>query len=160
MADWALPERHPYPDLYDASLALLVALQGDCWPAAYVHWELTLLSEAGFALDLSHCAVTGQTNGLAWVSPRTGRAVSQQAGLPYADRLLPLPPFLWDQEQSFPEGADDPLVAQGLRLTGYFLHHRLEVPRDRPLPDARHRLLGRLARMAAQEGEAENAANS
>lgn len=160
MADWALPERHPYPDLYDASLALLVALPGDHWPAAYVHWELTLLSEAGFALDLSQCAATGQTDDLAWVSPRTGRAVCKQAGLPYADRLLPLPLFLWDQDQAFPQGAADPQIIQGLRLTGYFLHHRLEVPRDRPLPDARQRLLGRLARMAAEGGDAENTVNS
>jgi DNA repair protein RecO (recombination protein O) len=160
LADWALPERHPYPDLYDASLALLVALAGEHWPAAYVHWELTLLSQVGFALDLSGCAVTGQREGLAWVSPRTGRAVCAEAGRPYADRLLMLPGFLWDDSQPLPRGVIDPDIGQGLRLTGYFLQHRLEISGNKPLPAARSRLLERLQRAAITLAAAENSGNS
>jgi DNA repair protein RecO (recombination protein O) len=160
LADWALPERHPYPDLYDATLALLVSLPGEHWPAAYVHWELILLAQVGFAVDVTCCAVTGQRDGLTWVSPRTGRAVCAEAGRPYAERLLPLPAFLWDENVPFPSGIVQPDIAQGLRLTGYFLHHRIEVPGNKPLPDARGRLLERLERAAGALGSAENAGNS
>lgn len=111
-----LAEREPHEALYEATISLLDRLgQAQDWPAAYVAWEVMLLSEIGFPLDLSTCAATGASEELIWVSPRTGRAVSAAAGAPYADRLLPLPAF-------FAGGAPDAEgIAQGLRLTGHFL---------------------------------------
>lgn len=111
-----LPEREAHGNLYNATVSLLDALgTNPGWPAAYVGWELALLSELGFPLDLARCAATGGEDDLTWVSPKTGRAVSAAAGQPYADRLLPLPGFLTGGEET-PAG-----VWQGLRLTGYFM---------------------------------------
>ena len=84
----ALPEREPHPDVFASFAALLEALDSTTdWPARYISWERDLLAELGFGLDLDRCAVTGITTDLAYVSPRTGRAVSRAAGLPYRDRL-------------------------------------------------------------------------
>lgn len=131
-----LPERDPHPDLYAALLTLLrrMGAQAD-WPADYVRFELLLLGELGYALDLASCAVSGVADDLAWVSPRTGRAVSRAAGLPWSSRLLPLPPFLVEAVD-----ADDRQIADGLRLAGHFLRRHVFEPADRPLPVARDRL--------------------
>lgn len=137
-----LPEREPHPQLYNATVGLLDSLGADPgWPAAYVGWELALLSDLGFPLDLSACAATGGTTDLTWVSPKTGRAVSRAAGAPYAERLLPLPGFLAGGEMA---EADIP---QALRLTGYFLKHWVapSVGAHAP-PPARDRLEARLGR--------------
>jgi DNA repair protein RecO (recombination protein O) len=113
------------------------------WPVLYLRWELGLLAELGFGLDLSACAVTGARDGLAFVSPRTGRAVTAAAARGWEDRLLPLPPLLTGG------AADGPGIAAGLRLTGHFLHRGLAAdPGARPLPEARVRLLDLLARAA------------
>src|SRR5437764_59892 len=94
------------------------------WAATYVVWECDLLAALGFGLDLRTCAVTGTSDDLAYVSPRSGRAVSRQAGLPYHDKLLPLPAFLW---RDAPGDAAD--IAAGLAMTRHFLlHHLLEPP--------------------------------
>ncbi|SEA76627.1 DNA repair protein RecO [Rubrimonas cliftonensis] len=136
------PEREPCPELYAATRALFDRLAdpgGDNaqgWAAAYARWELGLLSALGYGLDLSACAATGATENLVWVSPRTGRAVSAQAGAPYAERLLALPAFLRDGGLAAPED-----VAAALRLTGCFLE-RIE-PRGAPVPAARRRLAAR-----------------
>ncbi len=139
-----LPERESYPDLYNATVALMdaIGVRPD-WQAAYVAWELALLAELGFPLDLSACAATGATDDLTWVSPKTGRAVSAAAGAPYADRLLPLPEFL----TGGPVAADD--LFRGLRLTGYFLKNWVapSVGAHAP-PPARERLETRLAARA------------
>ena len=117
--------------------ALLDALEeSEAWPAAYVRWEVGLLRELGFGLDLTACAATGVTEGLVWVSPRTGRAVSAEAGEPYRDRLLPLPGFLVGEGPATP---DD--VVAGLRLTGHFLGEH-----GAALPAARDRLVDGLSR--------------
>lgn len=142
-----LAEREPHADLYAATVSLLDGLGRDAgWPAAYVGWELALLLEIGFPLDLSACAATGATEDLAWVSPRTGRAVSRAAGAPYADRMLPLPKFLLGGPV---EAAG---VAAGLRLTGHFLKSWAApaVGAHAP-PAARERLEARLARGAAPD---------
>lgn len=108
-----LAEREAHGALYAATVGLLDSMATDeAWPAAYVGWELALLSELGFALDLGRCAATGDTEALRYVSPKSGRAVSRDAGAPYADRLLTLPAFL---------GGEAGGVAEGLKLTGYFL---------------------------------------
>jgi DNA repair protein RecO (recombination protein O) len=140
----ALPEREPHPALWQRTLALMDALGVEGWTAGYVRWELCLLEEIGFGLDLSVCAVTGATEGLAYVSPKSGRAVTAQGAGEWADRLLPLPEGLSGQGPLGPEA-----VRMGLRLTGYFLDRELRpVLHDRPLPEARSRLVDLLGRPA------------
>lgn len=138
----ALPERDPHPGLYRATTALLDAL-GELpdWPRAYLAWEVRLLEELGFGLDLSACAVTGAREDLAFVSPRTGRAVSRAGAGPWADRLLPLPPCLTGAPP-----VDAAELAAALGVTGHFLDRHLAPARGgRPLPAARSRLLALLA---------------
>ncbi len=152
VAESALPEREPHPALFLATEALLEALAetgDDVWPAVYIRWELGLLGELGFGLVLSACAATGQTDELVFVSPRTGRAVSRDAGAPYEDKLLRLPGFLAPAPQSSARlAAGD--IGDGLRLTGYFLARHVFDPLNRPLPGARERLSDLL------EGEGES----
>jgi DNA repair protein RecO (recombination protein O) len=138
----ALPEREPHGDVYQDLGRLIAALDSIDWAASYVAWECTLLAALGFGLDLTGCAATGVNDDLAYVSPRSGRAVSRSAGAPYHDKLLPLPGFLWRGVTAEP--AD--LVA-GLMLTGYFLHRHLLEPQGRTLPEARGRLADRLRRL-------------
>jgi DNA repair protein RecO (recombination protein O) len=141
VAAGALPEREPHPGAYLAFQALSEALRHpDIWPAVFVRFEAGLLQDLGFGLDLSKCAATGAVDDLVYVSPRTGRAVSRQAGEPYKDRLLPLPPFLLSA-QSRLEAGD---VAAGLDLTAHFLEAFIFNPMNRPLPPARLWLVDRL----------------
>ena len=134
-----LPEREPHEPLYAATVELLDAMgRADDWREAYVGWELMLLAELGYALDLSRCAATGATEDLAWVSPKSGRAVSAAAGAPYAERLLPLPVFL---------GGATGGVAEGIRLTGHFLAAWVAPAfGGHAAPEARARLAERLSR--------------
>ena len=133
-----LPEREPHPALYLATLALLHDLAEAEWGAAYVRWEAAFLAELGYGLDLTSCALTGVTEGLSHVSPRTGRAVSAEAAEPWRDRLLALPSFLARGNDTGPEA-----VAQGLALTGHFLNRLFEEMYHRPLPKPRERLTER-----------------
>ena len=139
----ALPEREPHQPLYDRLLALMTTLaqdgDGASWREDYVRFELALLAELGFGLDLSACAATGMTADLAFVSPRSGRAVSLGAGQPYRDKLLELPAFLGGSGASKPGD-----VLRGLALTGYFLEQHL-FPPPQGLPPARGRLADLLA---------------
>jgi DNA repair protein RecO (recombination protein O) len=129
IVDAALPEREPFPEIF-ADLEQLIALLTDdtsnvpelSWLTAYVRWEITLLIDLGFGLDLSHCAVTGETEGLAYVSPKTGRAVTAVAGHGYRDRLLVLPAFLARDDVLATDAAD---LLAGLRLTGHFLERHV-----------------------------------
>lgn len=133
----SLPEREPHPAILDGFEILLGALEDDSvWPVIYVKWEIGLLAELGFGLDLAHCAATGTTEDLTYVSPRTGRAVSTAAAMPYKERLLPLPAFLIDRNAE----AD---IASGLQLTGYFLENHVFQHRDTEIPAARRRLAER-----------------
>jgi DNA repair protein RecO (recombination protein O) len=141
----ALPEREPHPDVFASFAALLETLDSAAdWPARYIGWERDLLAELGFGLDLDRCAVTGIMTDLAYVSPRTGRAVSRAAGLPYHDKLLTLPGFLWRDEP-----ADRAQIALGISLTEHFLVHHVFLPQGRTLPAARLRLAERLRQPAA-----------
>ena len=149
VSERALPEREPHPACYEGFLALLRALEGDHWAEAYVGWELALLAELGFGLDLASCAAGGDNDQLAYVSPRSGRAVSLAAGEPYRDRLLALPGFLIGRGDGGPGE-----VGQGLRLTGYFLERFVFGPQDRPLPAPRRRLAERFPDPAARSTEA------
>ena len=141
----ALPEGQPYPRLYSALEGLLDAIEAAPsaagWGAALVRYELLLLAELGFGLDLESCAVTGGNDRLVAVSPKSGRAVSAAEAEPYAGKLLPLPPFVRDGgAASWVE------IAQGLHLTGHFLMRDVLTDRSAPLGEARSRLVDRLRR--------------
>ncbi len=137
----ATPERQAYPQLYDALIVLVEAMpHADIWPALYTRFELGLLSALGYGLDLSRCAVTGQTEGLAWVSPRTGRAATYEVGAPHADLLLRLPTFLVDADAELKSGD----VADAFALAGHFLERRVFDHQGEGMPEARRRLIERL----------------
>lgn len=145
LVELAAPEREPHGLLYAALLRLVEALGPErAWLETYVRFELVLLAELGFALDLERCAVTGVTEGLAHVSPRTGRAVSVAAAEGLAPgvvgRLLPLPGFLTGAGE-----ADEAGIAQGLQLAGHFLSRHILEPMDKAMPVARERLVAAVA---------------
>jgi DNA repair protein RecO (recombination protein O) len=135
-----LPERDPHPSLYEVTLFVLGFLDDpSVWPALMVRWEMALLAELGFGLDLAQCAATGGNDGLVYVSPRTGRAVSASAGEPYKDRLLALPAFLGGKAQGAVTPDD---LRAGFALTGHFLAARVLGPRGEALPEVRARMVG------------------
>jgi len=154
--DWAcaltatvLPEGQPYPRLYAALDGLLAAVEAapsaSGWGAALVRFELLLLAELGFGLDLERCAVSGDQEDLIAVSPRSGRAVSAAEAEPYLGKLLPLPRFIREGGQA---GWDD--ILDGLALSGHFLMRDLITDRAAPVGAARDRLIERLRRAAGQ----------
>jgi len=140
-----LPEGQPYPPVYQALEALLDAIEAapsaSGWGAALVRYELLVLAELGFGLDLERCAVTGSNEALIAVSPRSGRAVSAVEAEPYAGKLLPLPRFVREGGQASWEE-----ISKGLALTGHFLLRDLVSDRARPVAEARSRLVERLRR--------------
>ncbi|ROU02700.1 DNA repair protein RecO [Histidinibacterium lentulum] len=140
---FALPEREACPELYARTVTLLDLMgRTEAWPLAYLRWELALLEELGFGLDLSRCAATGVTEGLVHVSPRTGRAVSAAGAGDWADKLLPLPPVMRGEGE-----APDAEIVEALGTTGFFFEHRLAPALgDRSLPEARARLVAALSR--------------
>jgi DNA repair protein RecO (recombination protein O) len=143
LVEAGLAERQPHPAVYHGLLALFDTLDRPEWAETTVLWEVGLLAELGYGLDLTRCAVTGSTEALIAVSPRTGRAVSRTAAQPWADRLLPLPGFLTGQG-----GGGPAEVAAGLALTGHFLERHLPGG----LPAARRRLAELAGRIAARSG--------
>jgi len=141
----ALPEGQPFPALHQAFEGLLDAVEAAPsaigWGTALVRYELLLLAELGFGLDLDCCAVTGGNDNLVAVSPKSGRAVSAVEAEPFAGKLLPLPPFVRQGgSASWQE------IAQGLELTGHFLLRDVLTDRSRPISVARQRLVDRLRR--------------
>jgi DNA repair protein RecO (recombination protein O) len=158
LAEAALPEREPHPRAYRGLVDLIAALAADRrWAIAYIEWEMALLDELGFGLDLASCAATGATDDLVWVSPRSGQAVSEAAGAPYREKLLPLPGFLRGAREhagraeaaidSAPPSGKDML--DGLRLAGFFLEQRVFAPHQRKLPAARGRYVDALTQVLA-----------
>ena len=148
VAGAALPEHQVLAPLFDAAGILLDAMAAEDfahWGPLYVRWESGLLEALGFGLDLSTCAATGTTDDLIYVSPRSGRAVSRNAGAAYAERMLALPGFLLGS-QNVPDLA---ATRAGLKLTGYFLLERVLAPQGRQMPQARLRL----DTLAASESE-------
>lgn len=144
-----LPERDPHPNLFEVTLFVLGFIdEADVWPALMVRWELALLDELGFGLDLGSCAATGSTTDLIYVSPRSGRAVSRAAGEPYKDKLLALPAFLAGNTRVETTAAD---VASGFALSGHFLETRVLGPRDLQMPEGRRRMLEVLVRNARRQ---------
>ncbi|KIN73947.1 DNA repair protein RecO [Sulfitobacter guttiformis] len=140
---FCVPEREVHLPLYHRTEALLDLLgQSDVWPLAYLQWEISLLEELGYGLDLSSCAVTGATDDLAYVSPKSGRAVSRIGAGEWVDRLLPLPDVLRGLG-----GADDAEIVQAFRTTGYFLSEHLAADLGgKPLPQARARFVEAFSR--------------
>ena len=135
-----LPEREPHATVFAAGEILLDGMSDSDflhWGALYVRWEAGLLDALGFGLDLGTCAATGTTEDLHYVSPKSGRAVSENAAAPWRARLLPLPAFL---RESSDGSVSTKEIGDGLRLTGYFLSERVLAPHHRPLPPARLRL--------------------
>jgi DNA repair protein RecO (recombination protein O) len=146
LAGAALPEREPHPRAYRTLRHLIEALGvDDRWAIAYVEWEMALLEELGFGLDLSSCAATGVTDDLIYVSPRSGQAVSAGAGAPYREKLLPLPAFVRGAVAR-PEPQD---VLDGMRLAGFFLEQRVFAPHQAKLPAARRRYVDALTKVFA-----------
>lgn len=144
----ALPEAQPYPALFAALGAVLDAIEAAPaargWGAALARYELLLLAELGFGLDLAQCVATGATGDLAWVSPRSGGAVSRAAGEAYRDRLLPLPRFL--HRGGAAQGGD---IIDALAITGHFIARDILVDRRAPVLAARARLVDRLREAVA-----------
>ena len=148
VAEGALPEREAHPRVFDGLLNLIVRLsEGERVLGDYVRWEAVLLAEIGYGLDLSACAVTGGANDLAFVSPRTGRAVSRSGAGAWTDRLLRLPSFLLGDDRA--DAAD---WRDGLRLTGHFLERDAFGLQHRPLPQARVLLADRIDARARADG--------
>ncbi|MEO8453654.1 MAG: DNA repair protein RecO [Sphingomicrobium sp.] len=141
----ALPEGQPYPHLFEALEGLLDAIEAapsaSGWGAALVRYELLLLAELGFGLDLDRCAVTGDKDNLVAVSPKSGRAISAAEAEPYRAKLLALPPFV--REGGTASWAE---ISQGLDLTGHFLLRDVLADRSKPIAEARGRLVERLRR--------------
>ena len=134
-----LPEREADAAFYARTVRLADGLAdpGSPWPRLYAEWELALLTMLGFGLDLTRCAATGLRSDLAYVSPRTGRAVSREAGAPYADKLLPLPGFLIGAGRASMGG-----IREALRVSEHFLETwMLPSFEQSALPQARRRLV-------------------
>lgn len=156
VAEGALPEREPLPRIFRGLLHLIPRLPlGEALLTELIRWEVLVLSDLGYGLDLSACAVTGRTDGLAYVSPKTGRAVSGEGAGDWAARLLPLPGFLVKAAPPDREGWRD-----GLRLTGHFLTRDAFGHQHRPLPQARRMLYDRVSAMAASQDEKDDTSNN
>lgn len=158
LCDAALPEREAHPGLFHGLKALLENMDGEIWGAAYVMWEIVLLKELGFALNLSRCAGGGDAAALEWVSPKSGHAVSREKGAPYQDKLLPLPAFLKPERGD----ASDEEVFTGLQMTFHFLEHWVFNHHRTGIPEQRLRFHERFARhighLTAKEGVLANGA--
>jgi DNA repair protein RecO (recombination protein O) len=144
-----LPERDPHPQLYDLALLLLRHLgEPELWPPLLARWELQLLVELGVGLDLERCAATGASGNLIYVSPKSGRAVSAEAGEPYKAKLLPLPPFLKNPTATDAAPRD---ILDALNLTGFFLDQHVLAPRNLRFPEGREHLLGALRKRGRRQ---------
>lgn len=135
LMDMFLPDREKQGSLFHGTCALMNIMKTDQWPAVYITWEMAFLKEMGYGIDISKCAVSGVTDNLTHVSPKSGRAVCADEAEPYKDKLLEIPSFM--------QGGDlaDDDIAKGLKLTGYFLMHRLlQHSSYQALPDARNHL--------------------
>lgn len=149
LCDSALPEREGHAGLFHGFKTLTGMMNDDIWAAAYIYWEIAFLKELGFGMDLKRCAGGGDSQTLAYVSPKSGRAVSYEAGAPYKDKLLELPAFLK------PNGGplDDAEILKGLKMTGHFLEHWAFAHHTKGIPEARLRFEARYAKYAMDDKE-------
>lgn len=150
LCDQSLPERELHPGLFHGLAAMIYQLQTDIWAPAYVLWEVALLKELGFGMDLTRCVAGGESSDLTHVSPKSGCAVSREKAEPYKDKLLSLPDFLAGRGFD-PDRPDD--VLAGLRLTGYFLNHWVFAHHSQGVPEARLRFQSLFAKTVADKLE-------
>ena len=139
LCDRALPEREVHAGLFHGLSALVQTLESDIWSAAYVLWEVALIKELGFGMDLTRCVAGGDNSDLTYVSPKSGCAVSTEKAEPYKDKLLALPGFMIGKGFS---AEPDREIMNGLRLTGHFLTHWVFAHNTQGVPDARLRFQG------------------
>jgi DNA repair protein RecO (recombination protein O) len=150
VAEGALPEREPQPRIFEGLLHLIPRLPlGESVLTDLIQWEMVVLADLGYGLDVSRCAVTGRTDGLAFVSPKSGRAVTREGAGEWPARLLPLPGFL----AGSPSQPDLDAWRDGLRLTGHFLARDAFGHQHRPLPQARAMLYDRVAAMTQEKDD-------
>jgi len=148
--DMALAEREPHSPIYHGLQAALTSIEeSPYWPAVFVRYELGLLQELGFGLNLARCVATGSTDELIYVSPKSASAVCRTAGEPYKDKLLPLPAFLLGSQAGV-VSLDD--IRNGIRLTGYFLERDVFAHSRHHEPAARTRLVERISRASTTSG--------
>lgn len=131
-----LPEKHPYPRLFEGFLGLLNSMDIDNFMAVYIFWEMGLLKSLGFEIDLSKCVACGATEDLIYVSPRSAKAVCKEDGEEYKDVMLILPKFMIEKK---PPNTKD--ILDGLELTGYFLEKRVFNVINKTTPEARNRFV-------------------
>lgn len=155
-ADGALPEREPHARVFAGLVELLPRIAaGESALSHLIRWELGLLADLGYGLDLGACAVTGERSGLVYVSPKSGRAVTEQGAGTWQSRLLPLPSFLvGGNVQDYPAWRD------GLRLTGHFLARDAFGLQHKPLPQARMMLYDRVSALAETADRNRETANA
>ena len=146
LCDEALPERESHPGLFYGLKTLLENMEGELWGVTYIIWEIALLRELGFALNLTRCAANGDPETLEWVSPKSGHAISRAAGEPYKDKLLPLPAFLKPERGD----ASDEEVFKGLQMTAHFLEHWVFNHHTRGIPAQRLHFQERLGKLVNQ----------
>lgn len=152
LCDAALPEREGHEGLFHGFKTLIEMMDQEIWGAAYVFWEIALLKELGFGLDLTRCAGGGDAKTLAYVSPKSGRAVSYAAAEPYKDKLLELPSFLK------PNGGplDSEEIAKGIKMTGHFMEHWVFAHHTKGVPDPRLRFETRYAKHVADSRDSKD----
>ena len=139
LCDQSLPEREVHSGLFHGLSTLVSTLGSDIWSAAYVLWEIALIKELGFGMDLTRCVAGGDNTDLTFVSPKSGCAVSTEKAEPYKDKLLKLPGFMIGK--GFTDNPDRD-VLNGLKLTGYFLSQWVFAHNTHGVPDARLRFQG------------------
>ena len=137
LCDAALPEREGHAGLYHGLLALIETLDGEHWGAVYVMWEISLLRELGFRLELNKCAGGGDADTLCYVSPKSGCAVSKAQAAPYKEKLLELPNFLRPESARDGEAGSAEDIIRGLKMTAHFLEHWAFTHHTKGLPEAR-----------------------
>lgn len=135
LADRTMPENEKHIGVFEGLKAVLSAFATEVWAPAYIYWEIGLLKELGFGLDLATCAATGTTEDLIYVSPKSGRAVCRTSGFIYKEKMLNLPPFLRGEARF-----EDEDIRDGLKLTGHFLLNRVFALANENLPEPRLRL--------------------
>ncbi len=147
LCDAALPEREGHAGLYHGLCAFMESLDTDHWSASYVMWEISLLRELGFHLELNKCADGGDVDTLMYVSPKSGRAVSKASAAPYKEKLLSLPNFLRPSPMREDSVGDDADILTGLAMTGYFLEHWVFIHSSKGFPEPRIRLQQRYEKL-------------
>jgi len=147
-----LPEREAHLGLYNAARVLMENFEHpEIAASLMIRFELALLEELGFGLDMNSCASTGQSHELAYISPKSGRAVSREAGEPWADKMLVLPAFLNEHEDGWGVVPHSDQIEQGFVLSSFFLNRHIYAPRGMKHPDERHGFIKSITKLTRGE---------